>query len=317
MTSLSSDSLSSDPSSTRVSEGALDAFVSKLGEEAEYDRDRLQTALEVLLASAASNKADEPAPGPEFLIYVADRLPGYLPAEQEVGRVHASDLLLAKRCSEGHAPSLARFDTEFLSLVSVAGRKLKMSDMQCDELRQQVRLKLLVASDKESTPKISNYAGSGALRSWVYATGLRTGLNELRRVGRAPVPAGDEQLLVAMPDRNDDQELQYMKELYRTAFKDSFKASMGALEDRLSNVLRHYYLDEMTLEQIGALYRVHKTTVMRWVNKAHAELELETKQRMVAHLKLAPSEVESVMRLIQSGIQLGLASVLAIDESGS
>ena len=90
---------------------------------------------------------------------------------------------------------------------------------------------------------------------------------------------------------------------------------MGALEDRLSNVLRHYYLDEMTLEEIGSLYQVHKTTVMRWVNKAHAELELETKQRMVAHLKLAPSEVESVMRLIQSGIQIGLASVLAIDES--
>ena len=297
--------------------GALDEFVGVLGKEAQYDREQLQIALEVLLSSVASDNPGEASPGPDFLKYVAARLPGYLPVEQEVARVHAGDLLLAKRCSEGDTDSLARFDSEFLSLVSVAGRKLKMSDMQCDELRQQVRLKLLVAGKKDSMPKISNYAGSGALRSWVYATGLRTGLNELRRIGRAPVPAGDEQLLVAMPDRNDDQELQYMKELYRTAFKDAFKASMGALEDRLSNVLRHYYLDEMTLEEIGSLYKVHKTTVMRWVNKAHAQLELETKQRMVAHLKLAPSEVESVMRLIQSGIQIGLASVLAIDESDS
>jgi len=293
----------------------LEEFVAVLGEEAKYDRGHLQTALEVLLSSANAGSSSTAEGHMEFLRYVAARLPGYLPAEQEVGRVHASDLLLAKRCSEGQEDALARFDGEYLGLVSVAGRKLKMSDMQCDELRQQVRLKLLVAADKDGTPKISNYAGSGALRSWVYATGLRTGLNELRRIGRAPVPAGDEQLLVAMPDRNDDQELQYMKELYRTAFKDSFRASMAGLEDRLSNVLRHYYLDEMTLEQIGALYRVHKTTVMRWVNKAHAELEIETKQRMVAHLKLAPSEVESVMRLIQSGIQIGLASVLAIDKS--
>jgi RNA polymerase sigma-70 factor (ECF subfamily) len=295
----------------------LEAFVAVLGDDAQYESELLLTALEVLLSSAQLEATSLLEGQMDFLRYVAARLPGYLPAEQEVGRVHASDLLLAKRCSEGNGDALAKFDSEFLGLVSVAGRKLKMTDMQCDELRQQVRLKLLVVTAQGGAPKISNYAGSGALRSWVYATGLRTGLNELRRIGRAPMPAGDEQLLVAMPDRNDDQELQYMKELYRTAFKDAFRASMAGLEDRLSNVLRHYYLDEMTLEQIGTLYRVHKTTVMRWVNKAHAELELETKQRMVAHLKLAPSEVESVMRLIQSGIQIGLASVLAIKKSES
>jgi RNA polymerase sigma-70 factor (ECF subfamily) len=128
------------------------------------------------------------------------------------------------------------------------------------------------------------------------------------------MPAGDEQLLVAMPDDGDDQELRYMKELYRSAFADAFRAAIGTLEDRLANVLRHYYLDDMTLEQIGALYRVHKTTVMRWVNRAHGELESETKRRMVEHLDLQPREVESVLRLIQSGIQLGLASVLALPQ---
>jgi RNA polymerase sigma-70 factor (ECF subfamily) len=315
VTSLPPDTLSSD-SPGSLSAPGLDAFVNALDADTQYDRERLHTALDLLLAGAHK---DHPAllDTESFLPYIAARLPGYLPAEQEVARIHASDLLLAKACAEGHEAALARFDDEFLGLVIVAGRKLKMGDMQCDELRQQVRLKLLVPGSNGAAPKIGNYNGTGALRSWVYATGLRTGLNELRRIGRAPMPAGDEQLLVAMPDRNDDQELQYMKELYRTAFKDSFKASIAALEDRLGNILRHYYLDEMTLEQIGALYRVHKTTVMRWVNKAHAELETETKQRMVAHLKLQPSEVESVMRLIQSGIQLGLASVLAIDESES
>lgn len=300
-----------------LSASGLEEFVEVLGTEAAYDRTRLHLALDLLLATVRKEHPTLLASESDYLRYIAARLPGYLPVEQEVARLHASDLLLAMACADGHQNALARFDSEFLALVSVAGRKLKMDEMQCDELRQQVRLKLLVAGEDGAAPKIGNYAGSGALRSWVYATGLRTGLNELRRIGRAPVPAGDEQLLVAMPDRNDDQELQYMKKIYRTAFKDSFKASTAALEDRLSNVLRHYYLDEMTLEQIGALYRVHKTTVMRWVNKAHAELELETKRRMVAHLKLELSEVESVMRLIQSGITLGLASVLAVDDSES
>lgn len=295
----------------------LSAFLEALGADADYDRERLPVALEVMLEEARAAHPDLLGSGLSFVRYVAARLPGYLPAEQELARLHASDLLLAMSCAEGSAEAIASFEEEHLGLVSAAGSKLSMTPEQGDELRQQVRFKLLVSGVGGSAPKIANYAGSGALRSWVYATGLRTGLNELRRAGRAPLPTGDEQLLVAMPDRNDDQELRYMKELYRSAFSDAFKAAIGELEDRLANVLRHYYLDEMTLEQIGALYRVHKTTVMRWTNKAHAALEIETKKRMVSHLKLQPSEVESVMRLIQSGIQLGLASVLAIDDSES
>lgn len=302
MTSLSSETLSSP---------LLSEFVGALADDAQYDESRLRVAIEVLLAEAKEAHADLLESEPEFLRYVAARLPGFRPAEQEVAAVHAADLLLARGCALGVAAAVASFERDLLGLVSAAGSKLSMSPEQTDELRQQVRMKLLVPGSGGVAPKISNYAGTGALRSWVYATGLRTGLNELRRIGRAPVPAGDEQLLVAMPDKNDDQQLQYMKELYRKAFRDAFKNSIAELEDRLANVLRHYYLDEMTLEEIGALYRVHKTTVMRWVNKAHAELEVKTKSRMISHLQLGASEVESVLRLIQSGIQLGLASVLA------
>ncbi len=281
------------------------------------DVELVRVALDVFLSEAKSTHADLIDSELELARYVASRLPGYQPAQEELAKLHVGDLVLARACAQGHGEALQRFESEFLNLVGAAGRKLSMDPNQCDELRQQVRMKLLVPGPGGSAPKIANYAGTGALRSWVYATGLRTGLNELRRVGRAPIPAGDEELLVAMPDSNDDQELAYMKQLYRSAFKDSFKAAIDALEVRLANVLRHYYLDEMTLEEIGSLYRVHKTTVMRWVNKAHAELESETKKRMICHLQLQPSEVESVMRLIQSGIQLGLASVLAVRKSES
>lgn len=295
----------------------LASLAEVLGPDANFDRDALGIALEVFLADAHTAHPDLVGSEPALARYAASRLSGYRPAQEELAKLHAADLVLAKACAEGNTDALNVFERDFLGLVSSAGRKLSMSPNQCDELRQQVRMKLLVAGKEGSAAKIANYAGTGALRSWVYATALRTGLNELRRIGRAPIPAGDEQLLVAMPDSKDNQELLYMKQLYRSAFKDSFKGAIGQLEDRLANVLRHYYLDEMTLEDIGSLYRVHKTTAMRWLNKAHAELEFETKKRMISHLQLQPSEVESVMRLIQSGIQLGLASVLAIDKSES
>lgn len=289
-------------------------FLQGLPEESAFDRAQLKIAVETMIAKARAAHPSFAEVDNSFLQYVATRLPGHFPVEQELARLQVGDLILAKYCAEGNTEAINVFESVFLPLVSAAGRKLRMSDEQCEELRQAVRLKLLVTGKNGSLPKIANFAGTGPLRSWVYATGLRTGLNELRRIGRAPIPAGDEQLLVAMPDKNDDQELQYMKELYRSSFKQAFRDAIAALPSRLANVLRHYYLDELTLEEIGLLYRVHKTTVMRWVNKAHAELESNIKAKMISKLNMKESEVESVLRLIQSGVQLGLASVLALDK---
>ncbi len=306
---------------TSLPQDILSRFTHELHSEFEIDSARLQSVLQPIATAATgwheALGAQSALNLEEFLVYIAERLPGHSDLFQELSRLHTEDLLLAKLCSEGDTAALSRFESEILGVVLAAGRKLKMDDLQCQELQQMVRMKLLVVGKRGGAPKISNFAGSGALRSWVYATGLRTGLNELRRIGRAPMPAGDEQLLVAMPDRNDDQELQYMKELYRSAFRDSFRSAIAQLPPRLANVLRHYYLDEMILEEIGVLYRVHKTTVMRWVNRAHAELELGIKNTMVTNLSLNRSEVESVLRLIQSGIHLGLASVLAAKATDS
>ncbi len=287
-------------------------FIGALSDDPSFDRAALEIALADVVARGKDVHSGFAKIDADFIRYCAARLPGHYSAEEEVARLNVQDLLLTKYCAEGNATAIAVFERDFLSLVDAAGRKLRMTDEQCGELKQAVRFKLLVSSKEGVAPKIGNFAGTGSLRSWVYATGLRTGLNELRRIGRAPVPAGDEQLLVAMPDKNDDQELQYMKELYRSSFNQAFRDAVAALPSRLANVLRHYYLDEMTLEEIGSLYRVHKTTVMRWVNRAHAELEGNIKSTMVSNLNMKTSEVESVLRLIQSGIQLGLASVLAV-----
>lgn len=299
---------------TSLAPDLFSLFLQALPEESAFDHAQLKIAVENFIAKARLVHPTFAEVDNSFLKYVSLRLPGHFPVEQELARLQVGDLLLAKYCADGDATAINVFECEFLPLVSAAGRKLRMSDDQCQELRQAVRLKLLVTGINGSLPKIANFAGTGPLRSWVYATGLRTGLNELRRIGRAPIPAGDEQLLVAMPDKNDDQELQYMKELYRTSFKQAFRDAIDALPTRLANVLRHYYLDELTLEEIGTIYRVHKTTVMRWVNKAHAELESTIKAKMISKLNMKESEVESVLRLIQSGVQLGLASVLALNK---
>lgn len=287
----------------------LSSFLEALPPGSVYDLAQLNSALNAFLCVASNtyshlltNRTGS------FVRHVAVRIPGKNPAQVELGRLCAADLLLAHCCAEGDDRALTEFDVTYLPLVQAAARKLGMAELECEELQQQIRCKLLVAD--RGSPRIASYAGTGPLRSWIYAAALRTGLNELRRMGRAPIPVDDEQLLIALPDQGDDQELVHMKSLYRGTFKEAFRAAMQDLDVRLANTLRHYYQDQMTLEEIGALYKVHKTTVLRWLNKAHAQLESSIKQQIAGQLQLKPTEVESVLRLIQSGIQLGLTSVL-------
>ena len=290
-----------------ISDEALIAALSRgLGaEQPQPQSDSIAGPLRECVASAQSEWPNLRVDLLGFVEHVAERLPGYRPVAQELASVSAGDLLLAYGCTRGDAAAVGAFEQGFLPLVDAAGRKLRMDDTALDELRQRVRMRLLVGKGGD-LPKISTYAGTGALKSWVYATALRTGLNQLR----GKTPSADDQLLVALPDSEDDPQLRYMKQLYRDAFRSALRQALTTVPDRESNVLRHYYVDDMTLAQIGSLYRVHKTTVMRWLNRAHAHLENETKRLMTQNLDLGEQEVESVLRLIRSGIQVSLSSYL-------
>ena len=63
-------------------------------------------------------------------------------------------------------------------------------------------------------------------------------------------------------------ELAYLKERYRDAFTDALSAAVSALSDRDRTLLRLYHVDGLSLEAMAALYRVHLSTVSRWLTCA-------------------------------------------------
>jgi RNA polymerase sigma-70 factor (ECF subfamily) len=76
--------------------------------------------------------------------------------------------------------------------------------------------------------------------------------------------------------------------------------------------LRHHYIDTLTIDEIGALYGVHKTTAFRWLEAARTTLAKRTQNAFRARVQLTASEMQSVVRLLESNIELSLRRVLAI-----
>jgi RNA polymerase sigma-70 factor (ECF subfamily) len=230
----------------------------------------------------------------------------------DVDDATAAEMYLACGCSRGDATALAKFEAHYLSAVTGAVAHMKLSAALVDDVRQQVREKLLVSKDG-ARPKIDDYAAQGRLRGLVCVVAVRTAISALRKTKRE-VHLGDDDL-AQLPTAERDPELAYMKEMYRAEFKTAFEQAVRALESRDRNLLRMHLLSGVTLEKLADMYGVHRATVVRWLAKVRKTLFTDTRKRMRARLEVSPTELDSLMRLIESRLDVSVQRMLhTIDE---
>ena len=236
-----------------------------------------------------------------FIPYLAQRLPSV--SRSDLERLRIADLYLACACARGDAAAIAAFESTYLRDVSsVLPRPARDASIEGD-VTQAVREKLLVRS-AEAPPRIADYSGRGDLAGWVHVVAVRTALKMMR--GRKRQAELDGRQVLAAPAGAKDEEIAYLKQRYRVEFAEAFHAALATLEPRDRNVLRQHYVDGLTMEEIGVVYRVHRITVVRWVERARRALASETKRTLAGKLRLRKGELESILRLIRSQLDVSL-----------
>lgn len=283
------------------------AFEAALGPEVTRGDDVAET-LEALLAQASLAHPQLAVPWLEFVDHLGALL-GAGDASTQLRALRGADLLLAYAASRGDALAVRTIDADIITPLRPLLRRSDTSDDQVLEALQATRMQLLVGID--GRPRLLAYAGRGDLSSWVRVAATRILLNQKRGVARE-VQADDLQL--AERAEIEDSELARLKHTYRAEFRLSFAEALQSLSPRSRNLLRQHYVDGLTMEQVGALYRVHRITVHRWIDRTREELAAETKRRMAERLRASGPEVESILRLIQSQLDTSLRSLGAGDE---
>jgi len=254
---------------------------------------------ELARASAAwpGLRAIEPA---AFRAYVAARAP-----DAALASLPLADLYLACACAAGDPAALAAFEDQYLREVAIAAAKLRAAPGVLDEARQVVRNLLFVGE----SPAIASYAGRGDLRGWVRVVAMREVMRLCDR-DRREVVTGDEELLDALSPASDP-ELEQLKVAYRVEFASAFRDAVLGLTPRERTLLRHQVIDGLGVEAIGKLYKVHHSTAARWLVKAREAVLDGTRDRLAAKLRLTEAEVDSVLRLIRSRIDVSIEKLLA------
>ncbi len=218
---------------------------------------------------------------------------------------HAADLYLATALACGDARALEVFEAELVPEIHVALRRMRLPGGAAEEVTQALRFELLAASPR----KIADYAGRGELAAWLRVTATRKALKLLRRGAREH--ALDDLVLEHWPDTAPSLERQHLRATYTAELKRAFAASFAALELRQRNLLRQHILDDMTIDDLAHLHGVHRATCARWLADARADLGRGTRSRLIAALRLKPQEVESLLRFLDSDIELSISRILA------
>jgi RNA polymerase sigma-70 factor (ECF subfamily) len=239
----------------------------------------------------------------EFAAFLGARVRGEGSRAEAVGRLRGADLYLAGLCAAGDARALACFDAQILGGLSGALASVGAGASDVDEVRQQLRTYLFAADG--SGAKIDAYSGRASLSRWVRVAAVRT----FQKLRRQPTTVSED-LIAGFAEPGDQPDLEYFKQLYRIEFKQAFAEAIGTLAPRQRNLLKHAILDGLTADQIGRIYHVSKATAARQIAAARAALIESTRAGLRAKLDLSPSELRSVLRVIQSEVDLSIRRVL-------
>jgi RNA polymerase sigma-70 factor (ECF subfamily) len=244
----------------------------------------------------------------EFAAYARERLPD----SHVVGGDGAEssppwgDLYLACACTKGDPKALHAFDTVLFPQVAAALARVAPS-VAPDEVRQVLRHKLFVA-EPGRLPKIAEYAGRGALRTWLRIAATRTALDLAASAGRE-IPF-EKDTMAFIVGAGEDPELDYLKRQYAAEFRQAFGDAFAALESRDRSLLRYAFGQGLSVDAIGSLYGVHRATAARWVVLAHEELVKVLRKTMLERLNVSREEYASILRLIESRIDVSFDRVM-------
>jgi DNA-directed RNA polymerase specialized sigma24 family protein len=183
-----------------------------------------------------------------------------------------------------------------------------------DLLASEARLASYLAIVKKDAPEthwyvlgrpLARVAGAPTLRVVV----TRATLNATTRGPKERAHGEDDQLIEAA-GAVESAEVAYFRLHYEAHVKAALPEALAALSSRDRLYLRQHYLDQLTLDEMARLHAVHIATVKRHLAAARGELTQRLEALLCERLNLSPSELKSVLAMVQSRLHVTMRRLL-------
>jgi len=221
----------------------------------------------------------------------------------------AADLYLACACAHGNNHAIDTLEATYARQIQMALQRLRNNPLLPDDFRQVLRLQLFVGTPDKG-PAIARYSGRGTLGAWIRVTALRAALNATRSTRPPESGLAREEELFDFEATPDDPELEHLKQTYRAAFRQAFLDTLEGLSGRDKTLLRQSVMHGLSVREIARMHGVHHATVARWLANARSMLLEGTRTVLAERLRVSGQELDSIMGLIESRLEVSIARVL-------
>jgi RNA polymerase sigma-70 factor (ECF subfamily) len=218
-----------------------------------------------------------------------------------------TDLNLAAACMAGDERAIETVRTQLAQETRLAASKTTASRDQVDEVV--ARLSRVLFVDEPHRPAaLRGYTGRGELKSYLRVMAIRELVKVVNRGRREVAIDHDDFMDRIVPPT--DPEISILRRRYRDDVDGAMRAALQGLDERERALLRYACVDNMNVDEVGKLYNVHRATAARWIAAARDALGKRIRDELAARLRIDVGEVDSIVRLVQSRIDVSLDRVL-------
>jgi len=244
--------------------------------------EQFQVTLERSVARRFSSPAAKtPLPAPEI--------------ERYLESLHAAELALACACSAGNEAAWEHFVAEYRPGLHRAARAIA-GESAAREFADSLFGDLFGLRESEGMRRslFDYFHGRSKLTTWLHAILAQRHVDEIRRTRRMePLddPEGDEGSAQAhsMAHKNPSPDPERARYLAMT--QAAVQAALDALHPRDRLRLAYYYVEELTLLEIGKLLGEHEATVSRKLDRARQDVRRAVEAALREGKKLSASQL--------------------------
>jgi len=218
-------------------------------------------------------------------------------------------LYLCVACSQGCATACTQLEAKYFPALRAFVSKFDPRPDVVDDLLQQIRYRLLVGP----APRIRTYRGEGSFDGWlrrvastIAVDSIRTNIGHERRTHRLGQDTACIDRIHAAPTPPPDEQLH--RERYTGIVQRALYRSIHALPSDQRQLLHHYYVSGLSIDQLGSMYTCNRSTAARRIVRSVRTVQRALRAELSQHLgSLAGGELESWMPVLYRrwGVDVG------------
>lgn len=179
-------------------------------------------------------------------------------------------------------------------------------------------LELVAVAMEGRPPRIRQYSAKGPLVGWLQVVVVRMAQ---KRATTPATRAGDGELestvLRDLEQSGAGLEVHVLRSRFHGALGAALRLAANKLTEREQSLLRLHYVDGVGLHELARAYQVHRATISRWLLAARDAYLVATRDELSSRTGIAKLEVDSLVRTLQSHVEVSLRSVFSRSAAAS